>query len=329
MTSGGGQNRQPRSAAPRPYNFIEQTDPAPGAGDLVGHRVIALGQRLSMQIRRDRIRVRSLTEPVAPRSAARRERAARPRVWTPRAIARATVLAATMPSSVRPNSGSTGLAPVAAANTTSPSSRRMHRIDRARHAGLRDHRQPLGLRLGQQGVGDHDRPAWCSPQRPRPGRPSAARVSMSGVNADGRPRPPNSPSTSNGAAQNHGPSPTVTLPTALTTASAATVTPLVGLRGGGAEAALADWRWSRPGRRRRCRARNRRCGAGGRGVAEIAIGREAAPRLVAAVEQIEADRARHDRDHRRRGCGSRGRARQARPGRRRPHRARAPSRRTA
>src|ERR1700737_4997550 len=50
-------------------------------------------------------------------------------------------------------------------------------------------------------------------------------VSMSGVNEDGNPRPPNSPSISNGAAQNHGPSPTVTLPRALTTASAATLTP--------------------------------------------------------------------------------------------------------
>ncbi len=49
--------------------------------------------------------------------------------------------------------------------------------------------------------------------------------SISGVKAAGRPRPPYSPSISNGAAQNHGPSPTVTLPTALTTASAATVTP--------------------------------------------------------------------------------------------------------
>src|SRR5206468_8044095 len=50
-------------------------------------------------------------------------------------------------------------------------------------------------------------------------------ASISGVNGGGRPRPPNSLPTSNGAAQNHGPSPTVTLPTALTTASAATVMP--------------------------------------------------------------------------------------------------------
>src|SRR6266700_4073002 len=50
-------------------------------------------------------------------------------------------------------------------------------------------------------------------------------LSISGVNDAGNPRPPYSPSISNGAAQNHGPSPTVTLPTALTTASAATRTP--------------------------------------------------------------------------------------------------------
>src|SRR3979490_3247554 len=50
-------------------------------------------------------------------------------------------------------------------------------------------------------------------------------ASISGVNDGGNPRPPNSPAISNGAAQNHGPSPTVTLPTALTTANAATRTP--------------------------------------------------------------------------------------------------------
>src|SRR3954465_5413940 len=57
------------------------------------------------------------------------------------------------------------------------------------------------------------------------GPPLERILSMSGVNDGGRPRPPNSPSTSNGAAQNQGPSPTVTEPTALTTASAATRTP--------------------------------------------------------------------------------------------------------
>ena len=50
-------------------------------------------------------------------------------------------------------------------------------------------------------------------------------ASMSGVNEEGSPRPPYSPPISYGAAQNHGPSPTVTEPTALTTAMAATLTP--------------------------------------------------------------------------------------------------------
>src|SRR5207244_2581686 len=49
--------------------------------------------------------------------------------------------------------------------------------------------------------------------------------SISGANDTGHPRPPYSPSISNGAAQNQGPSPTVTVPAALTTASAATLTP--------------------------------------------------------------------------------------------------------
>ncbi|MGY4338570.1 hypothetical protein ACVWW3_003476 [Bradyrhizobium sp. LM2.9] len=39
------------------------------------------------------------------------------------------------------------------------------------------------------------------------------------------------------------------------------------------------------------------CGQG-RGVTEIAIGREAPPGLVATVEQVEHDRTRHERDHR-------------------------------
>ena len=42
----------------------------------------------------------------------------------------------------------------------------------------------------------------------------------------GNPRPPNSASRSNGAAQNHGPSPTTTLPTAFTAAIAPIVRPL-------------------------------------------------------------------------------------------------------
>src|SRR5215471_20033738 len=42
---------------------------------------------------------------------------------------------------------------------------------------------------------------------------------------DGKPRPPNSLSCSNGAAQNHGPSATTMLPAAFATASAPTVNP--------------------------------------------------------------------------------------------------------
>ena len=58
------------------------------------------------------------------------------------------------------------------------------------------------------------------------GAPPLIRGTLSGGGkALGSPRPPNSPSTSNGAAQNHGPSPTRTLPTALTAASAPTMQP--------------------------------------------------------------------------------------------------------
>ena len=64
-------------------------------------------------------------------------------------------------------------------------------------------------------------------------------------------------------------------------------------------------------------------------VAEFAIGRIAAPVLVAAVEQVEQDRAGHDRHARRARRQSRGPARAARPARRRRHRARRPSRPTA
>jgi hypothetical protein len=46
-----------------------------------------------------------------------------------------------------------------------------------------------------------------------------------GAIAFGQPRPPNSPSISKGAAQKCGPSPMVTLPAALTTASAPIRTP--------------------------------------------------------------------------------------------------------
>src|SRR6202000_830624 len=61
------------------------------------------------------------------------------------------------------------------------------------------------------------------------GPPLRRDASLSGVEDAGNTRPPNSSFVSNGAAQNQGPSPTVTLPTALTTASAATLIPDEGI----------------------------------------------------------------------------------------------------
>src|SRR5262249_3298617 len=58
-----------------------------------------------------------------------------------------------------------------------------------------------------------------------PGAPLVRKVSAAGGTGIGNPRPPNSASRSNGAAQNHGPSPTVTLPAALAAAMAAIVRP--------------------------------------------------------------------------------------------------------
>ena len=140
--------------------------------------------------------------------------------YTPRATARATTLAATIPSSVRPTSGSTGFSPVGSGEHHVAVERCVHRIDRAGKTGLRDHREPLGLRPGQLGIGHDDRKrgvfhrcrvgsalyAHCQHVRQERRRQSASAIFAADCN---------------GAAQNHGPSPTVTLPTALTTASAA------------------------------------------------------------------------------------------------------------
>src|SRR6202163_2831373 len=106
--------------------------------------------------------------------------------------------------------------------------------------------------------------------------------SAPGGMGEGKPRPPNSLPCSNGAAQNHGPSSTTTLPTALTAASAPIVKPpwraeaepvppLEVARAGAEPAAGAAERDLAIGRGRRGR------------VAELAIGRVAAPVLVAAV----------------------------------------------
>src|SRR5215468_1759818 len=125
-----------------------------------------------------------------------------------------------------------------------------------------------------------------------PGRPFAFRVSAAGGTVGGNPRPPNSPSTSNGAAQKCGPRPTFTLPQALTATSAPTVCPSrvtaeaepsLEIDGGGAEAGAGGSE------------RKRLAGARSGGVAEIAIGRKAPPVLVAAVEEVEQHGAAHDR----------------------------------
>src|SRR5215475_9254444 len=125
-----------------------------------------------------------------------------------------------------------------------------------------------------------------------PGRPFAFTMSAAGGTVGGNPRPPNSPSTSNGAAQKCGPRPTLTLPQALTATSAPTVCPSrvtaeaepsLEIDGGGAEAGP------------RGSERKRLAGLRGCAVAEIPIGGKASPVLVAAVEQIEQHGAAHER----------------------------------
>ena len=69
--------------------------------------------------------------------------------------------------------------------------------------------------------------------------------------------------------------------------------------------------------------------ARGRRIAELAIGRKAAPVLVAAVEEIEQDRRRHDRHPRGAHRKAAALLAAARPARRRRHRGRRPSRPTS
>ena len=115
-----------------------------------------------------------------------------------------------------------------------------------------------------------------------------------GVGARDGETAPNSPACSNGQAQNTGLPGRVTAPSELTAASAPTVPVRRDERraaeaaleraGGGAEAGagVAERELGRGG------------GAGA--AAELAIGRQLAPGLVAAVVQVEQDRRRHDRD---------------------------------
>ena len=103
---------------------------------------------------------------------------------------------------------------------------------------------------------------------------------------------------SKGADQNQGPSPISGEPTAFTATIAATMWPARGHRAGRAQAALHR----RRGRARACAhgasANGSALGREGGGVAKVAIGREPAPVLVAAICQIENDRLRHQRDQR-------------------------------
>src|SRR5262249_40591576 len=127
-----------------------------------------------------------------------------------------------------------------------------------------------------------------------PGRPFAFTTSAAGGTVGGNPRPPNSPSTSNGAAQKCGPRPTLTLPQALTATSAPTVCP---------SRVTAEAEPSPPLRLTVVAPKpapagagpNGRAAPGGGGVAEIAIGRKAPPVLVAAVEKVEQHRPAHER----------------------------------
>ena len=168
--------------------------------------------------------------------------------------------------------------------------RRVHRIDRAREAGLRHDGEPLRLPLGQRRIGRHHHQGGALALAALGADGAAHRAAIGG----GRPSPPNSASCSNGAAQNQGPPPITTEPAALTAASAPTAKPVRGRRRGRADAALEV---ERGGSQAGPDAAERKLGRGALGgrIAEIPIGGEAAPILVAAGREVEQDRARHDR----------------------------------
>ena len=187
---------------------------------------------------------------------------------------------------------------------------------------MRHDREALGLRLGEGRVGRDQRDrrvlARAALERGSRARPAAARAAGRGrrTRRCARRRRPEM----RAGADRH-------VPTALTTTSAPTVAPSrVTPRPSRGRPSGRRW-WRRAG----AGAAEREVAAAlrGRRVAEIAIGRKAAPVLVAAVQEIEQDRARHDRHARRCRSRSRGPARAARPARRPAHRARTPSRRRA
>ena len=77
--------------------------------------------------------------------------------YTPRAMARATTLAATMPEFGETDERIHRLFARRSGEHHVAVERCVHRIDRAGKTGLRDHREPLGLRPGQFGIGHDDR----------------------------------------------------------------------------------------------------------------------------------------------------------------------------
>ena len=100
-------------------------------------------------------------------------------------MARASTSAAIAPSAVRPSSGSaSGFAGRSGEHHVAVE-RRVHRIDRAREAGLRHHREPLRLRLGQRRVGRDDGERRVLARAP----PLARGASASGGNVGGKAAP--------------------------------------------------------------------------------------------------------------------------------------------
>ena len=174
--------------------------------------------------------------------------------------------------------------------------RGVHRIDRAGKSGLRDHRQPLGLRLGQVGVGDHHRQrgvlhgcrgraaldAHRQHARRERWRRSASAIFAIDLK---RRRPEPWPVADRDGADRIDHRDGRDLD-AIRCRGRCRADPALEIRSGGAEPG-AD-----------AAEREVRSGGGGCGITEVAVGRKAAPGLVAAVQEIETDRAGHDRNHR-------------------------------
>ena len=172
--------------------------------------------------------------------------------------------------------------------------RRMHGVDGAGHAGLRDHGQPSRLRLGQHGVGDHDHQcgvfrracfrAALEPHSQHARREGGGQATPPELVAGlERRRPEPWPIADRHAANG------------VDHRQCRDLDAVFGLSGRGAETALETGRGGAAAGADAAQRKIGACGASG-GIAEIAIGRETPPGLVAAIEQVEADRARNDRN---------------------------------